>query len=260
MTGSRRLPFLSALLALAALPLRAQVRLTVPRVPAAPLPVAGAAVIAASLSDAAPLPAPTTAPVVAPRRAEVYGGLSELRSAEVAGRDFRTEVRDLRAPVTVLAIHGGWIEAATSLIARAIAAEDWNLFLFEGILPAGNGRLHVTSTRFDDPGAVALTERSRTAVSVHGSRGSEEAVCVGGGDVVLRRSVARSLSEAGFLVSEPCLRFAGEDPRNLVNRAQDQGVQLEISAALRRALSLDDALLARFAAAVRVAVDARGPR
>jgi hypothetical protein len=81
----------------------------------------------------------------------------------------------------VMAIHGGGIEAGTSEIALAAAgfhpatlmpSDDGqgshDLWLFEGLLARGNGRLHVTASNYDDPIATELVLNARRCISLHG--------------------------------------------------------------------------------------------
>jgi phage replication-related protein YjqB (UPF0714/DUF867 family) len=164
--------------------------------------------------------------------------------------------------VAVLAIHGGDIEPGTSEVAREIAGNDLGLYLFEGILPGGNRRLHVTSAHFDEPGAVRLASRSAVCVSVHGFAEPERrAVCVGGGaapgGAALRKRLVDELSRAmpELQVEFPCTRFDGADPKNIVNRCTEAALQLELSRAARDAFKADEKLRQRFAQAVRAVLN-----
>ena len=81
------------------------------------------------------------------RRDSGYGCYADLAVAQVEGADFSVCVqRRPESPIAILAPHGGGIEAGTSEIARAVAGSEFNLYLFEGIRPAGNyDALHLTS-------------------------------------------------------------------------------------------------------------------
>jgi len=81
----------------------------------------------------------------------------------------------------VMAIHGGGIEAGTSELALATAGFDpatlmpsvdglgiHDFWLFEGLLPQGNGRLHVTASNYDDPIATELVRNATRCISLHG--------------------------------------------------------------------------------------------
>jgi phage replication-related protein YjqB (UPF0714/DUF867 family) len=76
----------------------------------------------------------------------------------------------------ILAPHGGGIEHDTSDIALAIAGENFNLYLFEGIKAKGNADLHVTSTRFDEASCLDILSVCDLVVAIHGCRGEDERV------------------------------------------------------------------------------------
>ncbi|MFX4608957.1 poly-gamma-glutamate hydrolase family protein, partial [Acinetobacter baumannii] len=82
---------------------------------------------------------------------------AELSSAHREGIDYHVTVERRGSGVAIVAPHGGRIERGTSEVARAIAGNDFDLYLFEGALPTMNFEmLHITSTRFDEPRALAL--------------------------------------------------------------------------------------------------------
>ncbi len=146
---------------------------------------------------------------------------------QIAGRD----------RVAVLAPHAGNIEPLTGEIARAIASRDHRLYKFEGKAPDGNGRLHISSTRFDEPRLRSVLNGSRTAVAIHGTAGDEEALTlIGGVNRTLANMIRQRLERAGFAVMDAPQHLAGMDPRNLVNRVPEGGVQLELTRRLREDL------------------------
>jgi phage replication-related protein YjqB (UPF0714/DUF867 family) len=185
---------------------------------------------------------------------DAYRDFAELKAAQKEGEDFRITAVNRGSSVTVFAIHAGQIEPGTGEIARILAGDEWNLYLFEGFLGKKSRRLHITAADFDEPAAVALASAAVLAVSVHGERDAGEAVCVGGSDTRLRHRVAESLAEADFAVEEPCRRLPGEEPRNIVNRARRGGVQLELPRSLIRSLLRDRALMEAFRVYLRRAV------
>lgn len=166
-----------------------------------------------------------------------YGSFAELAQRELIDRDWRVQIVARDSPLLILAPHGGSIEPGTSEIARATAGEDLSLYCFEGIRARGNDRLHIMSTRFDEPACLQLLARSLIAVTIHGCADSEPIVYVGGRHGELRVCVARALDNAGFAAREDTGRHSGEDPANICNRAAAaMGLQLEISRGLRRTL------------------------
>lgn len=168
--------------------------------------------------------------------ADRYNSFSELVRNAAPGRDFRRRLRKRPGTTVIVAPHGGEIEPGTSEIAEAVAGEDLSFYAFEGTRPAGNGDLHVTSTRFDEPLGTALVAASPRAVSIHGEAGEREVVFLGGRDAALRRRLRDSLTAGGFSVEthrSPALQGGSE--ANLCNRCRSgRGVQLELSKGLRR--------------------------
>lgn len=187
--------------------------------------------------------------------ADRYVDVAALRAHNKEGVDYRVETVDRSSPVTVLAIHGGTIEPGTSLVARRLAAGDWNLYLFEGLRSPAKD-LHVTAAHFDDPAAVTLASRSAVAVTIHGERDEGVTACVGGADAALGRRVAQALRGARFLAEQPCRRLAGRSPANIANRAAS-GVQLEMTQSLLDLLAGRPERMEGFVKAVRGAVNAR---
>jgi len=169
--------------------------------------------------------------------ADSYLGIADLVRHQVPGIDFEIIVQPRTgSSVAVIAPHGGAIERGTSEIARAIAGEDFNLYLFEGIKRSRNyASLHLTSCHFDEPLCVDLIARCSFVVAIHGCRGSEEEVLLGGLYYALKAEIADALEHIGVTVHVDGHRYPAISPHNICNRGRTaKGVQLEISAALRR--------------------------
>lgn len=180
----------------------------------------------------------------------------EALSAEMQeGVDFRIRSQDRGTSVVVLAPHGGTIEPETAEIAEAIAGSALSFYAFEALKPGAHGDYHITSHRFDEPTALDLVGRSHTSVAIHGRRdGDDDAVWLGGRNTGLRDAIGAALREAGF-DAMPNKRLPGVHQHNICNRTRTgEGVQLELSRSLRRALSEDQRLLTTFCRAVRTAI------
>ena len=138
----------------------------------------------------------------------------------------------------VIAAHGGAIEPGTSELAEAIAGEEHACYTFSGEKAAGNGVLHITSARFDEPRCLELIGGCDQLVALHGCRGDEDAVYLGGRDEALKQVLATSLGAAGFRVAPPQdEQLQGLHPANICNRSRSgQGAQLELTRGLRRSL------------------------
>ena len=174
-----------------------------------------------------------------------YRCYTELVQGQAEGTDFTVCVmRRTRSSVAILAPHGGGIEAGTSEIARAIAGEELNLYLFEGIRPSGNyAALHLRSHRFDEPRCLELLSCCDHVVAIHGCRGDRRQVLLGGLDEELKGLIAGAIAGAGIdarLTGHP---FPAVDPMNICNRGRrSAGVQIELTTALRLE-ELDRAML-----------------
>lgn len=169
---------------------------------------------------------------------DTYRSFAALQACEIEGRDYRIRIRRGRSRIVVMAPHGGGIERGTSEIAEAIAGPDHGFYAFEGLRPAGNGRLHITSDHFDEPCALALLRDADIAISIHGAKGAEPAAYLGGLDRSLRDTILALLRGAGIeAADDPSPTRQGRSVRNLCNRGRSgHGVQIELTYGLRRAL------------------------
>lgn len=185
-----------------------------------------------------------------------YVNFSKLSAANHENVDYRITVLNRHALVTILVPHGG-MEIGTAEIGDAVAGAKLNLYKFEGIRPSENFKLHITSTHFDEPKALALVGDSEYAVSIHGFKDdAHSSIEVGGSNLSLRQAFVDKIKvlKLPFETDTQVSRFPGIDPKNIVNRAKKGGLQIEISSALRKSLIAQPALLAQFARAVQNAV------
>lgn len=168
---------------------------------------------------------------------DFYASFADLAKQQVRGIDYEIEVhRRPASSVAVIAPHGGRIERGTSDISRGIAGEDFNLYLFEGIKPAGNfAALHLTSRHFDEPLCLDLIAQCSFIVAVHVCKGSGETVLMGGLDYALKALLADAFQKIGIEVEMHGHRYPATDPGNICNRGKRaKGVQLELTPRLRR--------------------------
>jgi phage replication-related protein YjqB (UPF0714/DUF867 family) len=159
----------------------------------------------------------------------------------------------------VLAVHGGGIEPGTSELCLAVAgyhpatmavtpAEGpvYDFWIFEGLLPADNDQLHVTSIHCDDPVAELLCAGTPRALALHGCTPARAgrpdgtpAVLVGGLATDLKDHLLTAYAETGVPAVDAAARpnLDGGDPRNIVNRTfTGRGAQLELTTPLRAAM------------------------
>ena len=153
----------------------------------------------------------------------------------------------------VMAIHGGGIEPGTSEIALAVAGyhpdtlvasvDDLGLhdfWLFEGLLPSGNGKLHVTASHYDEPIATELVQNARRCISLHGCSDTQAngKIQIGGRDHQLRDIVLEELTIAGIPAEITTNKMlGGESPDNIANKTKIPGcAQLEMGTSYRSSL------------------------
>ncbi len=163
-----------------------------------------------------------------------YSTFAALSAAEPADA-FSISMCDRGTRLVVAAPHGGGIEPGTSEIAVAIAGAQLSYYLFEGHKRQGNTVLHITSSHFDEPRGVALLRRAACVLTVHGEASESDAVYLGGLNASLKRALRTALEKRGYVVGEKA-NLLGLDERNICNvGSTGAGVQLELSAGLRRA-------------------------
>ncbi len=163
-----------------------------------------------------------------------YINFKELRRREVEDIDYRIRCRQGRTGILIMAPHGGNIEPGTSRIADAIAGTEHAFYAYEGLKTGRNSRLHITSRRFDEPAGCRLAADADKVLTIHGCSDVESLVFVGGMDRALAANVWKALARDAFHLKESP-RIPGKHPQNICNRCRSgMGVQLEISAGLRK--------------------------
>ena len=187
-----------------------------------------------------------------------FTSYTELARTFREGEDFRVIDRDPgRFTWLIMAPHGGKIEKGTSELARAVAADDHGLYLFEGLLPAANRDLHVTSHRFFEERLDALLGKAEFALGIHGCADGDhpETILIGGLGHDHKDRFQACLKEGGFASRISDHRLPGEHPQNTCNRCRSgKGIQLEIPLTLRLRLLDNPKVLEGMAEALRRAL------
>jgi phage replication-related protein YjqB (UPF0714/DUF867 family) len=168
-------------------------------------------------------------------RYQPYASFTQLARYEREGSDYQRYWVQRASPLLIAAPHGGGIEPGTSEVAAALAGETHALYVFEGYKGEENRRLHVTSTRFNDPQLADLLGKSEYVATVHGCREAQPLVYVGGLYEICVYQAINLLRRAGFSAHRDKSHHAGRFPANLCNRGRSgMGVQFELSRGLRR--------------------------
>jgi phage replication-related protein YjqB (UPF0714/DUF867 family) len=165
---------------------------------------------------------------------KAYRSYKDLKKNEIEEKDYCIRYRNGNSGIAVMAPHGGAIESGTAELADAVAGRQHSYYAFWGLKDEKNARLHLSSTTFDEPVAVDLARNSDTILTIHGCKEQHHIVYLGGRGSRLKETIFKSLRQADFSVVESS-RLPGLKPENLCNQGRRRkGVQLEISAGLRR--------------------------
>ena len=168
-----------------------------------------------------------------------YQNYGQLRRCEKEGTDYQIRFQERSSGILIMAPHGGCIEPGTTEIAHAAAGKEHSIYCFEGIKDRDNNTLHITSTHFDEPIGLKLAGKARSILALHGCRDDNPVIYLGGKDGILLKEIRNTLEETGIPVGENP-RFPGRHPNNICNRGlRGEGVQMEISLALRHLMFAD---------------------
>lgn len=162
----------------------------------------------------------------------------QIQEKFIHNKDFQITVVNRNSPIIIFTPHGGGIERGTSELVRAIAGVEFSYYLFEGVLPKARDskKMHITSTKFDEPQGVKIISHHLTSLAIHGCVGKKPIIIVGGGDLEFRKKLMDELSNYGYPV-EINIKYPGSNKNNICNRTiSKKGVQLEFSTGIRRQL------------------------
>ncbi|OFV27786.1 MULTISPECIES: poly-gamma-glutamate hydrolase family protein [Staphylococcus] len=171
---------------------------------------------------------------------DLYSSMIELQGKE---NNWSIEMNTNKSNVLSFAPHGGGIEAGSSELALLISQKlDCNYFTFKGKLPSDNVKLHVTSTRYDNPELLNLMRNVDYSISVHGYADNEYArTLIGGSNEELKEIIKCHLRSRGFDVQDAPTHLAGTKLNNITNKTKTGlGVQLELSTKQRKSFFSND--------------------
>ena len=126
-----------------------------------------------------------------------YRSYADLAARQKLDKDYRIiTVFRPSSRVAVIAPHGGAIERGTSRIARALAGENLSLFMLEGIRRTDNyAALHLSSRYFDEPNCLKVVSECPVVIAVHGCKGTDEKVLLGGLNLALKSQLAAAITD-----------------------------------------------------------------
>ena len=172
--------------------------------------------------------------------ADQFINFAKLKEEMTDGRDYRI-VHEIpnSSLAAIVAPYGGKIEPHTSGLARLIAGKNFAFYAFEGMLPSGNRRLHITSHNFDEPIALNLIAKVDVVLGIHGmqDRSDNVDVCLGGLDGKLIDHLSDELQNIGINSLKSGHEFLATNRKNICNRGRfTAGGQLELSSLIRNKL------------------------
>lgn len=168
--------------------------------------------------------------------ADKYRSMTELKQKE---HEWAIISNEKPHPILSLAPHGGGIEAGTSELALLVSQKlSCSYYTFKGQLDSNNSSLHVTSTYYDEPTALNVSESAEHTISIHGYVDTKQSITyIGGTNVELIDLIKKYLQIGEFNVIDAPSYLGGKSSKNIANRNMNKSsVQLELSTKQRRDL------------------------
>jgi phage replication-related protein YjqB (UPF0714/DUF867 family) len=193
---------------------------------------------------------------------DTYTSMVELLTHLPSAGHYEIQCHDgRRSGLKLFAPHGGCIEPCTGGLVVELAGDEFDYYVFRGMMKENCFRnLHVSSTRYDEPTCRRMAGEALLAIAVHGCSSEREFIEIGGGNGELSALLQTRLQQQGLPAVHATGRRSGEDPKNFINCARYQGVQIELSAGFRRTLFPEfPSMRQRHPANVRLFLDAVRP-
>ena len=167
-----------------------------------------------------------------------FKSMTELMEHTVENTDWIINSIDRNSNVIITAIHGGAIEPATTELAELTAEKGgFDYFTFKAIRTKGNAELHVTSRHYDEPKLMKMIANNQYAIAIHGCKGEDEIVYMGGKDEQLMDEMTAEFEKLGIIVRQAPSHMSGAHDDNIVNCCKtEKGVQLELTSGIRKKL------------------------
>ena len=172
-------------------------------------------------------------------RTDTFPSMTAMLSS-VGQNNYEFEISASKnSSIKLFAPHGGCIEPGTAPVVRELASDRYDYYIFRGLLRGGGCRklLHVKSTHYDEERCQSMARSALFSLSVHGCRGKESRIEIGGGNEKLATHLFNSIQSAYPVALAPAERD-GRNPLNFINQSRCQGVQLELSEGFRQSLFL----------------------
>ncbi|WP_210137204.1 poly-gamma-glutamate hydrolase family protein [Staphylococcus sp. GDH8C109P] len=167
-----------------------------------------------------------------------FKSMTELMEHTVENTDWIIHSVERNSNVIITAIHGGAIEPATTELAELTAENGgFDYFTFKAIRTKANSELHVTSRHYDEPKLMKMIVNNPYAIAIHGCKGEDEIIYMGGKDEQLMDAMTEEFEKLGIDVRQAPSHMSGAHDDNIINCCKtEKGVQLELTSGIRKKL------------------------
>ena len=167
-----------------------------------------------------------------------FKSMTELMELTEENTDWIINSIERNSNVIITAIHGGAIEPATTELAELTAEKGgFDYFTFKAIRTKANAELHVTSRHYDEPKLMKMIANNTYAIAIHGCKGKDEIIYMGGKDEQLMDAMTEEFEKLGIDVRQAPSHMSGAHDDNIINCCKtEKGVQLELTSGIRKKL------------------------
>ena len=167
-----------------------------------------------------------------------FKSMTELMELTEENTDWIINTIERNSNVIITAIHGGAIEPATTELAELTAEKGgFDYFTFKAIRTKANAELHVTSRHYDEPKLMKMIANNTYAIAIHGCKGKDEIIYMGGKDEQLMDAMTEEFEKLGIDVRQAPSHMSGAHDDNIINCCKtEKGVQLELTSGIRKKL------------------------
>ena len=167
-----------------------------------------------------------------------FKSMTELMDLTEENTDWIINTIERNSNVIITAIHGGAIEPATTELAELTAEKGgFDYFTFKAIRTKANAELHVTSRNYDEPKLMKMIANNPYAIAIHGCKGEDETIYMGGKDEQLMDAMTEEFEKLGIDVRQAPSHMSGAHDDNIINCCKtEKGVQLELTSGIRKKL------------------------
>ncbi|AYX89700.1 poly-gamma-glutamate hydrolase family protein [Staphylococcus cohnii] len=167
-----------------------------------------------------------------------FKSMTELMDYTEENTDWVIHSIKRNSNIIITAIHGGAIEPATTELAELTAEKgSFDYFTFKAIRTKANSELHVTSRRYDEPKLMKMIANNPYAIAIHGCKGEDEIIYMGGKDEQLMDAMTEEFEKLGIDVRQAPSHMSGAHDDNIINCCKtEKGVQLELTSGIRKKL------------------------